>query len=359
ALTNIQLGNHEIPCKFRLTSLDKWDMILGMLILGKFNAIIDLGKQSVYLLKLGTHLAIDRSSTLFPSSARIELLQEDIKLNIPNDFQTTLNQQSINKTPLNLTAAYIQAPVKATTFDPITEFPDVFPEFIPNELPPLREPHMRHRIKLIDPEKIINPQVIPIAEKYYSQFREHMTKNLDSGRIYPSSFSQASAMFCVPKPATPQIARFVTDFRARNLNTIKDRYPLPHIPTILNCLSKANFHSKIDLMDAYFQIRVEPEDEKHTAFKTPDGQMYNSRVMQQGDCNSPSTFMRIINYILQSFLGIFVFVYLDDIFIYSDTLEDHIDHIKQACLKFRERLLYASAKKYQFYTQTLEILGHY
>ena len=138
---------------------------------------------------------------------------------------------------------------------------------------------MHHQIKLIDPEKIINPQVIPIAEKYYSQFREHMTKNLDSGRIYPSSSSQASAIFYVPKPANPQIVRFVTDFRARNLNTVKDRYPLPHIPTILNHLARAKYRSKIDLMDAYFQIRVEPEDEKHTAFKTPDGQMYNSRVM--------------------------------------------------------------------------------
>src|SRR5438552_437568 len=334
-------------------------MILGMPILGKFNAIIDLGRRSIYLPKLGTHLAIDHPSTLFPSSARIELLQEDIKLSIPNDFQTDLDQQSINKTPLNLTAAYVQAPVKATTFDPITEFPDVFPEKIPNELPPLREPHMRHRIKLIDPEKIINPQVIPIAEKYYSQFKEHMIKNLDSGRIYPSSSSQASAMFCVPKPANPQIARFVTDFRARNLNTVKDRYPLPHIPTILNRLAKAKYRSKIDLMDAYFQIRVEPEDENHTAFKTPDGQMYNSRVMQQGDCNSPSTFMRIINYILQAFLGIFVFVYLDDIFIYSDTLEDHIDHIKQVCLKLQEHRLYASAKKSQFFADKLEILGHY
>src|SRR5436305_8760747 len=119
-------------------------MILGMPILSKFNAIIDLGKRSVYLPKLGTHLAIDYSSTLFPSSARIKLLQEDIKLSIPNNFQTALDQQSINKMPLNLTAAYIQAPVKATTFDSITEFPDVFPEFVPNELPPLRELHMRY-----------------------------------------------------------------------------------------------------------------------------------------------------------------------------------------------------------------------
>src|SRR2546429_9441677 len=252
ALATLQLGIHEIPCKFRFSNLDKWDMILGMPFLGKFNAIINLGKQSIYLPQLGTHIAIDHSSTLFPSSARIELLQEDIKL--ADDFQTALDQQSINKMPLDLTAAYIQAPVKATTFDPITEFLDVFPEKIPNELPPLREPHMRHRIKLIDPEKIINPQVIPIAEKYYSQFREHMTKNLDSCQIYPSFSSQASAIFCVPKPANPQIACFVTDFRARNLNTVKNQYPLPHIPTIFNHLAKTKYCSKIDLMDAYFQI---------------------------------------------------------------------------------------------------------
>src|SRR5204863_4140958 len=144
ALATLQLGNHEIPCKFRLTNFDKWDMILGMPFLGKFNAIIDLGKRSIYLLKLGTHLAIDCSSTLFPSSARIELLQEDIKLNIPDNFQTTPDQQSINKTPLNLTAAYIQAPVKVTTFYPITQFSDVFSEKIPNELSLLRESHMRH-----------------------------------------------------------------------------------------------------------------------------------------------------------------------------------------------------------------------
>src|SRR5947207_9293993 len=98
-------------------------------------------------------------------------------------------------------------------------------------------------------------------------------------------------MFCVPKPANSQIAYFVTNFRACNLNTVKDWYLLPHILTILNHLTKANFRSKIDLMDVYFQIQVEPEDEKHTAFKTPDRQMYKSRVMQQGNCNSPLIFI--------------------------------------------------------------------
>src|SRR5436190_20332060 len=97
ALATLQLSNHEILCKFRLTNLDKWDMILGMPFLSKFNVIIDLGKQLIYLLKLSTYLAIDYSLTLFPSSAQIKLLQEDIKINIPDNFQTALDQQSINK----------------------------------------------------------------------------------------------------------------------------------------------------------------------------------------------------------------------------------------------------------------------
>src|SRR6266480_5747353 len=69
--------------------------------------------------------------------------------------------------------------------------------------------------------------------------------------------------------------------------------------------------------------------------------------------------MQIINYILQAFLDIFIFVYLDDIFIYSDILKDHIDYIKQVCLKLFKYQLYASAKKSQFFADKLEILGHY
>jgi len=198
-------------------------MILSMPFLSKFKSIIDLGKWTVYLPKLGTSMTINHSLTLFPSSTRCELIQRDIKFTIPKDYQTTLNNLTTKfKAPLDLTTAYIQVPIKVLTFDPITEFPDVFPEKIPNKLPPLRELHMRYWIKLIDPEKIINPQVIPITEKYYSQFREHMTKNLGSGQIYSSSSSQASVMFYAPKPAKLYITHFVTDFQAHNLNIVKD-----------------------------------------------------------------------------------------------------------------------------------------
>ena len=88
--------------------------------------------------------------------------------------------------------------------------------------------------------------------------------------------------------------------------------------TILQTLAASKFRSQIDLSDAYFQVQIHPEHEHLTAFKTPFG-MFNSRVMQQGDCNAPTTFSRLISHILHEYLGKFVFVYLDNIFIFSET----------------------------------------
>jgi len=68
------------------------------------------------------------------------------------------------------------------------------------------------------------------------------------------------------------------------------------------------------------------EDKEKTAFITHKG-LYEFNVMPFGLCNAPGTFQRLMNYVLQDFLGKFVAVYLDDIIIYSRTFEQHIDHI--------------------------------
>ena len=88
--------------------------------------------------------------------------------------------------------------------------------------------------------------------------------------------------------------------------------------------------------------------------------MFNSRVMNQGECNAPSIFMRFINFVMQDFLGIFVHIYIDDICIYSQTKKDHISHcIREVCQHLKEYKLYASPKKSQFFADRLMILGHY
>jgi hypothetical protein len=83
----------------------------------------------------------------------------------------------------------------------------------------------------------------------------------------------------------------------------------------------------IDGQDTYKQIRVIPEHVEHTTVTTPNGNMV-SNVIQIGDCNAPATYQALMNHLFSPYIGRFLDVYLDDIIIYSDTLEDHISHVK-------------------------------
>ena len=87
------------------------------------------------------------------------------------------------------------------------------------------------------------------------------------------------------------------------------------------------FRSSFDLKNAYEQIRIIPEHVARSSVTTPDGNMV-SLVAQQGDCNAPATYQALMNYLFSSYIGRFMDIYLDDIVIYSDMLEEHIEHVK-------------------------------
>ena len=100
-----------------------------------------------------------------------------------------------------------------------------------------------------------------------------------------------------------------------------------------------------------------PEDEHKTAFKTHQGR-YQFKVMPFGLTNAPATFQCVINQILQPFLRKFVLVFLNDIMIYSTSLEQHTEHITQVLDTLRQHQLYLKASKCTFAKDSLEYLGH-
>jgi hypothetical protein len=150
--------------------------------------------------------------------------------------------------------------------------------------------------------------------------------------------------------------KLVFDLRARNANTHKVASPLPNMDGILRRVARAKFRSSMDGKDAYEQIRIIPKHVPRSMVTTPDGNMDN-RVIQQGDCNGGATFQAVMNDIFGPYIGIFMDVYLDDIVIYSDTLEDHVKHVKLVMDILRKEQFYLNEKKLYFLASELRLLG--
>ncbi|RYP30999.1 hypothetical protein DL768_011180 [Monosporascus sp. mg162] len=124
------------------------------------------------------------------------------------------------------------------------------------------------------------------------------------------------------------VYRRVVDYRQLNDITIKNGYPLTLMNTLRENASKAKWFTALDLRDEYYCIRMVKGEEWKTAFRTIYGH-YEYRVMPLGLTNAPASFQRLIITILRKFLDKYVFVYLDDILIYSETLEEHKKYVFQ------------------------------
>ena len=144
-------------------------------------------------------------------------------------------------------------------------------------------------------------------------------------RLRNSSYG-APVIFVAKKDGT---MRMCMDYRALNKITIKGKYPLPVIDDLLDQLAGAQFFTRIDLRSGYHQIRVAEGDIEKAAFRTRYGS-YEWLVMSFGLTGAPGPFSRLGNYLFRAFLDEFVIIYtLDDLLIYSKTLEDHVLHVKK------------------------------
>src|SRR5205814_1755364 len=151
--------------------------------------------------------------------------------------------------------------------------------------------------------------------------------------------------------------RLCVDYRALNRLTIKNRYPLPLIPGLLDHVKGATRFTRLDLPTAYHLLRIAMGDEWKTAFRTRYGH-FEYLVMPFGLTNAPATFQSYINEVLRTYLDEFCVAYIDDILIYSRTLEERIEHVRKILKKLLEHGLYVKLEKCQFHVQEIEFLGY-
>src|SRR6266481_7190204 len=138
---------------------------------------------------------------------------------------------------------------------------------------------------------------------------------------------------------------------------VKDMSSFPDQDTIRHDVARAVCRSKLDMSEAYEQIRVRPEDIPKMAFATIYG-TFVSLVMQQGECNAPSTFQRLMTSVFRDFIARFIHVYLDNIFIFSSSVKEHEQHLSQVFDKLQETQLYLSREKVNLYSERMDCLGH-
>ena len=123
------------------------------------------------------------------------------------------------------------------------------------------------------------------------------------------------------------LPRWVNDYRQLNENTIPDSHPIPRIDDILNDCAKGKFWAILDMTNSFFQTCMHPSHVPYTAVSTPFG-LYEWLVMPMGLKNSPGIHQRQITKALNGLIGRICHVYLNDIVIWSYSLEEHEKNVR-------------------------------
>ena len=212
---------------------------------------------------------------------------------------------------------------------------------------------LKHKIETTGTPKLRGAYRIPVAlQPIARQQVEEMLKY----NIIRESHSAYRASIVMVKKKSGEL-RLCVDYRDLNTVTVKDRYPLPRIEDTLNLLHGAKLFSTLDLFSGYWQIEIAEEDIHKTAFTAELGHFEYIR-MPFGLCNAPSTFQRTMEIIFKPLIGKCVMVYIDDIIVYSKTMEEHVEHLTLTFRLLQTNGLKVKIQKCRFAAPEVEYLGH-
>jgi hypothetical protein len=177
----------------------------------------------------------------------------------------------------------------------------------------------------------LQPGTTPIAKSLYrmkpvelAELKIQLQDLLDKGYIRPSPSPWGCPALFVSKK--DKELRLCVDYRPLNAVTIKNKYPLTRIDLLFDQLAGAQVFSKIDLHSGYHQIKIHAEDIPKMTFTIRYG-LYEYLVMSFGLTNAPAHFMYLMNSVFMPTLDKFVMVFIDDILVYSNSMEEHEEHL--------------------------------
>ena len=211
------------------------------------------------------------------------------------------------------------------------EFADIFPDVLPAGLPPERG--TEHHIPIKEGSTPPSRRTYRMSPKEEKILLETLKDLLQKGFIERAKSPYGAGVLFVPKPNGKW--RMCVDYRPLNAISIVDDYPLPRIGEMIDQAGRAKYFSKLDLHSGFHQIQVAPEDIPKTAFKTKFGS-FQFKVMPFGLMNAPATFQRTMDLLIED-MREFAGMYIDDLLVFSNTMEEHIQHLRKVYERLRRQ----------------------
>ena len=233
----------------------------------------------------------------------------------------------------------------------LNEYSDIFAVDSKN---PGTTPLVQHRID-IGTNLPTHQAPYRVSRQESDRIHEQVTEMLQNNIAQPSISPFASPVILVPKKDGS--IRFCVDYRKLNAITVRDVYPLPRIDDSLTVLNSGKIFSSLDLSSGYWQIPMAPDDKHKTAFVTDRG-LFEFNVMPFGLTNAPATFQRFMDAVLAGLKWTSLLVYLDDIFVFSPTFDQHLIDLRTVFDRLRQASLRLKASKCHLFQNKLLYLGH-
>ena len=214
---------------------------------------------------------------------------------------------------------------------------------------------IKHKIDVPTDTKPIYIPAYRVAHSQREIINQEIKRLEREGIVEPSKSPWSFPLLLVPKK--DKTYRVVVDFRKLNKATVTDPYPMPSMTDLVNSIGNKRYYTTIDLLQGFLQIPLEEESKPLTAFSAGSGR-YQYVRMPFGLKSSPVTFVRMMDIVLEGLLGKGVHCYIDDLIIASDTLEEHLQLLREVLKRLRKANLKLKLKKCTFFRTKIEYLGH-
>lgn len=346
---HLQLDGLDVVADFYPLVLGSTDVILGFKWLASLgDAMMNWGKLSLQVTLGGCKVKLQGDPSLCHSQVSLHSMRRTIQHEGQGLY---LELHQLHMTEHKQAEQCSDHNTNPAVSDLLSEFESIF--HMPDTLPPNRS--KQHSIVLKEGTSPISVRPYRYPQIQKDEIERLVKEMLAAGIIQPSSSPYSSPILLVKKKDGSW--RFCVDYRALNLATIPDKFPIPMVEELLDELHGATIFSKIDLKSRYHQIRMSEDDVPKTAFRTHNGH-YEFLVMPFGLTNAPSTFQSLMNDVFRAYLRRFVLIFFDDILVFSKSEEAHLQHLRQVFQVLQEQELYANRKKCIFAKPQIEYLGH-